>query len=102
MTNSLLSVVIWLPILAGVAVLLTGGDRRAVLARWLALAGALRAIEAGNIARGARVLCCLTGGTARPDGLAVPDGWTEADPGVAGEALRIGARTGAPRRSPPA
>jgi NADH-quinone oxidoreductase subunit M len=36
-----LSTVIWLPILAGVAVLLSGGDRNASLARWLALTGAL-------------------------------------------------------------
>ncbi|MEO8158978.1 MAG: NADH-quinone oxidoreductase subunit M [Betaproteobacteria bacterium] len=38
---ALLSTVIWLPILAGVAVLFTGSDRNANLARWLALAGAL-------------------------------------------------------------
>ncbi len=38
---TLLSTVIWLPIFAGVAVLLTGPDRNAALARWLALAGAL-------------------------------------------------------------
>ncbi len=38
---TLLSTVIWLPIFAGVAVLLTGSDRNAALARWLALAGAL-------------------------------------------------------------
>ena len=37
----LLSTVIWLPILAGVAVLFTGSDRNANLARWLALAGAV-------------------------------------------------------------
>ena len=36
-----LSVVIWLPILAGLAVLATGGDRNATLARWLALAGSV-------------------------------------------------------------
>lgn len=36
-----LSVVIWLPILFGLAVLATGGDRRAGLARWLALAGSV-------------------------------------------------------------
>ena len=36
-----LSTVIWLPILAGIAVLLTGSDRNAGLARWLALAGAV-------------------------------------------------------------
>ena len=38
---ALLSAVIWLPILAGVAVLFTGSDRNANLARWLALAGAV-------------------------------------------------------------
>jgi len=37
----LLSTVIWLPILAGVAVLFTGSDRKANLARWLALSGAV-------------------------------------------------------------
>ena len=36
-----LSTVIWLPILAGVAVLFTGSDRNAGLARWLALIGAI-------------------------------------------------------------
>ena len=39
--NTLLSTVIWLPILAGIAVLFTGSDRNARLARWLALAGAI-------------------------------------------------------------
>ena len=37
----LLSTVIWLPILAGAAVLCTGSDRNAPVARWLALAGAI-------------------------------------------------------------
>jgi NADH-quinone oxidoreductase subunit M len=36
-----LSLVIWLPILAAVAVLLTGADRNAALARWIALVGSL-------------------------------------------------------------
>ena len=36
-----LSIVIWLPMLAAVAVLLTGTDRNAALARWIALAGSL-------------------------------------------------------------
>jgi len=36
-----LSTVIWLPILAGIAVLFTGSDRNANAARWLALAGAV-------------------------------------------------------------
>jgi NADH-quinone oxidoreductase subunit M len=38
---ALLSTVVWLPILAGVAVLFTGSDRNASFARWLALAGAV-------------------------------------------------------------
>ncbi len=38
---ALLSTVIWLPILAGIAVLFTGSDRNANLARWLALASAV-------------------------------------------------------------
>ena len=37
----LLSLVIWLPIFAGVGVLATGGDRNAQLARWLALVGSV-------------------------------------------------------------
>ncbi|ODV12663.1 MAG: NADH-quinone oxidoreductase subunit M [Thiobacillus sp. SCN 64-317] len=41
MLNNLLTLVIWVPILAGAVVLATGSDRNAVLARWLALAGAL-------------------------------------------------------------
>ncbi len=36
-----LSTAIWLPIVAGVAVLFTGSDRNAYVARWLALAGAV-------------------------------------------------------------
>ena len=42
---ALLSTVIWLPILAGVAVLFTGSDRNAGFARWLALAGAVAGID---------------------------------------------------------
>lgn len=41
MLNNILSLVIWVPILAGVIVLATGSDRNATLARWLALFGAL-------------------------------------------------------------
>ncbi|MEX0959918.1 MAG: NADH-quinone oxidoreductase subunit M [Burkholderiales bacterium] len=37
----ILSIVTWLPILAGIAVLFTGSDRNAHVARWIALAGAL-------------------------------------------------------------
>lgn len=37
----LLSLVIWLPIFAGIGVLATGGDRNAQLARWLALVGSV-------------------------------------------------------------
>jgi len=39
----ILSLAIWVPILAGILVLLTGDDRRAELARWIALAGSLLA-----------------------------------------------------------
>lgn len=41
MSDNLLSLAIWVPIVAGLLVLATGNDRRAPLARWLALAGAL-------------------------------------------------------------
>ena len=37
----LLSLIIWLPIFAGVGVLATGGDRNAQLARWIALIGSV-------------------------------------------------------------
>jgi NADH-quinone oxidoreductase subunit M len=37
----IISLAIWVPILAGIAVLFTGDDRRASLARWLALAGSI-------------------------------------------------------------
>src|SRR5262245_36267532 len=37
----LLSLVVWVPIVAGIAVLATGSDRNAEAARWLALTGAL-------------------------------------------------------------
>jgi NADH-quinone oxidoreductase subunit M len=37
----LLSLIIWLPIAAGIAVLATGGDRNARLARWIALIGSV-------------------------------------------------------------
>ena len=37
----LLSLIIWLPIFAGVGVLATGGDRNAQLARWVALIGSV-------------------------------------------------------------
>ena len=37
----LLSLIIWLPIAAGIAVLATGGDRNAQLARWVALIGSV-------------------------------------------------------------
>jgi NADH-quinone oxidoreductase subunit M len=41
MEYPILSASIWVPIAAGILVLATGGDRRATLARWLALAGSL-------------------------------------------------------------
>ena len=37
----LLSLIIWLPIVAGIGVLATGADRNAQMARWIALAGAI-------------------------------------------------------------
>jgi NADH-quinone oxidoreductase subunit M len=37
----IISLAIWVPILAGIAVLFTGDDRRACLARWMALAGSI-------------------------------------------------------------
>jgi hypothetical protein len=39
----------------------------------MALAGIFKQIDAGTIAPKSRVLCCLTGGTANPDGCAVPE-----------------------------
>jgi len=39
----------------------------------MALAGIFKEIDAGAIAPKSRVLCCLTGGTANPDGSAVPE-----------------------------
>ena len=41
MLTNQLSLVIWVPVLFGLLVLATGDDRRAALARWIALAGAL-------------------------------------------------------------
>ncbi|MDN0075948.1 NADH-quinone oxidoreductase subunit M [Crenobacter sp. SG2303] len=41
MFENLLSLTVWTPIVAGILVLATGGDQRAPLARWIALAGAL-------------------------------------------------------------
>ena len=41
MTGNLLSLAIWLPIVAGLIVLATGSDKNAPAARWLALMGAL-------------------------------------------------------------
>lgn len=39
----------------------------------MALAGIFKEIDAETITPGSRVLCCLTGGTANPDGCAVPE-----------------------------
>ena len=39
----------------------------------IALIGALKQIDRGLISSGTRLLVCLTGGTANPDGLAIPD-----------------------------
>jgi NADH-quinone oxidoreductase subunit M len=41
MNAHILSLVVWIPIVAGACVLATGSDRNAALARWLALAGSL-------------------------------------------------------------
>jgi NADH-quinone oxidoreductase subunit M len=41
MNEHILSLVVWIPIIAGALVLATGSDRNAALARWLALAGSL-------------------------------------------------------------
>jgi NADH-quinone oxidoreductase subunit M len=46
LNQNLLSLAIWLPILGGIAVLATGDDRRAALARWLSLAVALATFAA--------------------------------------------------------
>lgn len=39
----------------------------------IALAGTLKEIDNGNIPKGSRILCCLTSGTTRADGLARPE-----------------------------
>ncbi len=39
----------------------------------IALAGTLKAVESRKIAEGSKVLCCLTSGTGRADGKAVPE-----------------------------
>lgn len=59
---------------AGIEITRRGGD---VLekAGLVALVGTLAQIEAGSIPGGSRVLVCLTGGTATPDGVAKPDHW---------------------------
>ena len=49
----------------------------------MALAGTLREIESGRIAAGSRVLVCVTGGTARPEGRVKATPW-------AGELLESG------------
>jgi NADH-quinone oxidoreductase subunit M len=46
LSNYLLSTSIWLPILAGIVVLLLGSDKKADFTRWLALAGSLAAFFA--------------------------------------------------------
>jgi threonine synthase len=63
-----------LRILAGNGVEITQLDGEIVEKTGLmALAGTLKQIDAGAIPAGSRVLCCLTGGTANPDGRAVPE-----------------------------
>jgi hypothetical protein len=65
---------------AGIEITRRGGD---VLekAGLVALVGTLAQIEAGGIPERSRVLVCLTGGTATPDGLAKPDHWVGAASG---------------------
>src|SRR4051812_42126025 len=41
MDNILLSLAIWVPLAAAVAVLAAGGDRRSALQRWIAIVGAI-------------------------------------------------------------
>ena len=43
----------------------------------LALTGVLKEIAAGRVPAGSRVLVCLTSGTGRPDGRAIPETWIE-------------------------
>jgi len=43
----------------------------------LALTGALKEIAAGRVSAGSRLLVCLTSGTGKPDGKAVPEVWIE-------------------------
>jgi threonine synthase len=43
----------------------------------MALAGTLREIESGRIAPGSRVLVCVTGGTARPEGIVAATRWAD-------------------------
>lgn len=49
------------------------GDEVIEKAGLIALLGTLKQIEKGDVPAGSRVLVCLSGGTAQPDGLAVPD-----------------------------
>jgi hypothetical protein len=51
----------------------TRGDDVVERTGLIALAGALKAIDARTIAPGSRILCCLTSGTRPGDGRAVPD-----------------------------
>jgi threonine synthase len=53
----------------------------------MALAGTFKQIDAGEIAGGSRVLCCLTGGTGKPDGRVMPELRIH-DLGSVGEELR--------------
>ena len=46
LNHHVLSMAIWLPILAGIVVLLLGSDNKAIFTRWLALAGSLAAFFA--------------------------------------------------------
>jgi hypothetical protein len=57
---------------SGIQIALRDGDviEKAGL---ISLIGTLKQIDQGSVVAGSRVLVCFTGGTACPDGLAVPD-----------------------------
>ncbi len=60
----------------------------------MALAGAMKAIDAGGIAPGSRALCCLTSGVSRSDGRAEPEAVVSGERDVLRYAERTVGRTG--------
>jgi len=56
----------------------------------LGLAGTLKQVESGTIRAGARVLVCLTGGTARPSKRATPESYIDSTPSSEGLVQRAG------------